>query len=125
MMTRSIYTGLLAVVLTACGTAAAKQVAGDSASGDAKLARTERTLYSGPSLHDGTRIEATTDKAFSSRTNKAGETITATVGGAVKDAAVTVVIPSGSTVTLSIETLDPGNDQIRPEGRLSLVVKSI
>jgi len=116
-MTKSIYTGLLAVALTACGSAAAKESASDSATGDLKPPRAEGAVVrstSGRSLADGTRIEATIDKAFSSRTDKAGQTITATVGNAVKDARGNVIIPSGSIVALTIETLDPGNDQIRP-----------
>jgi hypothetical protein len=35
------------------------------------------------------------------------------------------VIPAGSTVTLEIVQLEPGSDQIRPEGRLSLAVRSV
>ena len=127
-MTRSIYAGLLAVVLTACGAAAAKESVSDSASGDLKPSRPERTIAhstSGLSLPHGTRVEARIDRGFSSRTDKAGETITATVSNDVKNALGAVVIPSGSTVTLTIETLDPGNDQIRPSGRLALVVNSV
>ncbi len=128
-MMKLIYTGLLAVAVTACGSAAAKESPPDSATGDLKTSRAEhaivRSTSSSLSLANGTRVEATIDKEFSSRTDKAGQTITATVGNAVKDAHGVIVIPSGSTVTLTIETLDPGNDQIRPEGRLSLVVSSV
>jgi len=127
-MTRSIYTGLLALALTACGAAAAKESVSDSASGDLKPSRAGRAIAhstTGPSLRHGTRVEARIDKGFSSRINKAGETITATVSSDVKDALGAVVIPSGSTVTLTIVTLDPGNDQIRPDGRLALVVNSV
>lgn len=127
-MTRSIYTGLLTLALTACGAAAAKESVADSASGDTKTPRAEREKVhstSGPSLSDGTQVAATIDRAFSSRTDKAGQTITASVSADVTDARGIVVIPSGSTVTLTIATLDPGNDQIRPAGRLSLVVNSV
>jgi hypothetical protein len=127
-MTRSIYTGLLALALTACGAAAGKESVADSASGDTKTSRAERAKVhstSGPSLPDGTQVPATIDKAFSSRSDKAGQTITASVSGDVTDARGIVVIPSGSTVKLTIATLDPGNDQIRPEGRLALVVNSV
>ncbi|HTK54735.1 MAG TPA: hypothetical protein VL308_22740 [Gemmatimonadaceae bacterium] len=74
-MTRSIYTGLLALALTAFGAAAAKESVSDSATGDLKATRAERAIgrsTSGPSLPD-----------------------------------------------------DPGNDQIRPDGRLALVVNSV
>jgi hypothetical protein len=127
-MTRSIYTGLLALALMACGAAAAKESVSDSASGDPKASRADRASVrstSGSSLPDGTHVEASIDKGFSSRTEKAGERVTATVSSDVKNAFGTVVIPSGSTVTLTIETLDPGNDQIRPDGRLALVVNSV
>ncbi len=132
-MTRSIYTGLLALSLTACGAAAAKETVSDSAASETPAAREHAGdkgdavmhLTSSRSLAGGARVEATIEKAFSSRTNKAGETVHATVSGDVKDARGGVVIPSGSPVTLTIETLDPGNDQIRPEGRLALTVTSV
>jgi hypothetical protein len=127
-MMKSIYAGLLAVALTACGTAAAKESPSDSATGDLKTSSAERAVVRSTgslSLANGTRVEATIDKELSSRTDKAGQTITATVSNAVKDAHGAIVIPSGSTVTLTIETLDPGNDQIRPDGRLALVVSSV
>jgi len=127
-VTRSIYTGLLALALTAFGAAAAKESVSDSATGDLKATRAERAIgrsTSGPSLPDGTHVEASLDKGVSSRTDKAGERVTATVSSDVKNAFGTVVIPSGSTVTLTIEMLDPGNDQIRPDGRLALVVNSV
>ena len=79
----------------------------------------------GRSLASGTRVDATIQDALSSRTNKAGETLRATVSGDVRDARGDVVIPAGSTVTLTIEQLEPGSDQVRPEGRLSLVVSSV
>lgn len=86
---------------------------------------TDPSASSGHSLATGKRVEATIDEEFSSRTDKAGKTVAATVSADVKDARGRVVIPSGSPVALTIETLDPGNDQIRPEGRLSLVVNSV
>jgi hypothetical protein len=35
------------------------------------------------------------------------------------------VIPAGSTVKLTIDKLEPGSDQVRPEGRLELIVSSV
>ena len=35
------------------------------------------------------------------------------------------VIPSGSTVQMTIDKLEPGSEQIRPEGRLWLIVNSV
>jgi hypothetical protein len=128
-MTRSIYTGLLAVLLTACGTAAAKESMIDSAGGDAGVAGDKAPIVARNSdrrsLADGARVEATIEKTFSSRTSKAGETVLATVSSDVTDALGGVVIPSGSRVTLVIDTLDPGSDQIRPAGRLGLTVTSV
>jgi hypothetical protein len=70
-------------------------------------------------------VTATTQQGITSRTNKAGETVPAVVSENVTDARGHVVIPAGSTVTLSIAQLEPGSDQVRPEGRLSLVVSSV
>jgi hypothetical protein len=36
-----------------------------------------------------------------------------------------VVIPAGSSATLTIALLEPGSDQVNPEGRLSLAVSSV
>jgi hypothetical protein len=129
-MTRSIYLGLLSLALTACGEAAAKEGVGDSASGGAApKTKTESPVAartaSARSLSLGTRVDATIENGFTSRTDKAGQTVNATVRTDVKDGRGNVVIPSGSMVMLAIETLDPGNDQIRPEGRLALLVKSV
>lgn len=83
------------------------------------------TTASARTLPSGTRIDATTRTALSSRTNKSGERLSATVSGDVRDARGGVVIPSGSVVTLTIDKLEPGSAQIRPEGRLSLIVNSV
>ena len=73
----------------------------------------------------GTRVEAEIQDSLSSRVNKAGETLRATVTSDVKNVHDVVVIPAGSSVVLTIVQLDPGNDQIRPEGRLALAVNSV
>ena len=127
-MKRSMFAGLLAVLLTACSVSAVRESAIDSATGDTTAARAERGIArstEGPSVPDGTRVDATIENAFTSRTDKAGETVTAAVSSDVTDLLGNVVIPSGSIVTLTIETLDPGNDQTRPDGRLALVVNSV
>jgi len=129
-MTRSMSLGILVLAVAACGTAAAKEGVSDSTGGDAAPRPTTAstaiaTESSARLLAFGTRVDASIDNGFTSRTDKAGQTVTAAVRSDVKDARGNVVIPSGSTVTLTIETLDPGNDQIRPEGRLALVVNSV
>jgi hypothetical protein len=77
------------------------------------------------SLAGGTRIEASISDALSSRTNKSRETVRASVTRDVADDRGRVVIPAGSVVTLTIDKLEPGSDQVRPEGRLQLIVSSV
>jgi hypothetical protein len=128
-----MYLGFLMVGLVACGTSEAKDVAKDSVGAEVVGGDTARSSgRSLPrvsprehSLASGTRVEATTEKLITSRTNKAGETFTAAVSSDVKDSRGNIVMPSGSVVTLLIETLDPGNDQIRPDGRLAIAVQSV
>lgn len=116
-MLRSRFTGMLALVLAACAGGAAKDEAGaDAVSGDA---------FGSGELASGTRVAATIQTTISSRNDKAGETLKATVSREVTDAGGRVVIPAGSSVTLRIVQLEPGSDQVRPEGRLSLVVSSV
>jgi hypothetical protein len=51
--------------------------------------------------------------------------VRAVVSANVTDSRGRVVIPAGSNVLLSIVQLEPGSEQIRPEGRLVLAVKSV
>jgi hypothetical protein len=121
-MSRSLIVGLLVVAGVACSSSAAKEPpkegsdAGSVAGGETSDTRT---------LIGGTRVEATLQDSLSSRINKAGETVRATVTSDVKDARGVVVIPQGASVLLTVAQLDPGNDQIRPDGRLALVVNSV
>jgi hypothetical protein len=142
-MSRSLLTGMLALGFVACSGGAAKELPNQDATAsspsgsaagtpsgataDSRRGSVEgsRRGSSGRSLASGTRVDATIQDALSSRTNKVGETLRATVSGDVKDARGDVVIPAGSTVTLTIAQLEPGSDQVRPEGRLSLVVSSV
>lgn len=119
-MSKSYLLGLLAIGLVACGEGAAKEVPGGAgrATGGSNTPATR-------SLASGARVNATIQNALSSRTNKPGETFQAIVSGDVTNARGTVVIPAGSTVTLTINQIEPGSDQVRPEGRLSLVVSSV
>lgn len=122
-MMRSLFTGLLAVGLVACTGGAAKELPSQDAA--ATAATGTPGSRTGRSLESGTRVGATIQEALSSRTNKAGETLRATVSRDIRDASGGVVIPAGSTATLTIEQLEPGSDQVRPEGRFALAVSSV
>jgi hypothetical protein len=125
-MTRSLLSGLLALSVAACTGGAAKDATKDATKeGAAAGNRSGGSVTAEHSLASGTRVDATIQAGLSSRTNKPGETLRATVSGDVKDAGGRVVIPAGSIVTLTIDKLEPGSDQVRPEGRLSLIVNSV
>jgi len=121
-MLRSLYAGAVLLGLAACANGAAKDAPADTAGASAGYASTKGA---GRALVSGTHVAATLQSALSSRTNKAGETVQALVSANVMDANGRVVIPAGSNVTLRVEQLEPGNDQVRPEGRLSLEVTSV
>ena len=125
-MRPSHFTGMLALALAACTGGAAKDAGTNAAD-----AAAEANVISGGGgtagrdLANGTRVTATIQQGVTSRTNKAGETMLAIVSQNVTDAKGRVVIPAGSNVTLRIDQLEPGSDQVRPEGRLSLAVASV
>jgi len=120
-MTRSRFTGMLVLALAACTGGAANEVSKDGAGAETP----DGVARAGRALASGTRVGATIQEGVSSRTNKAGETMRAIVSQDVTDTRGRVVIPAGSDVTLRIAQLEPGSSQIRPEGRLSLVVTSV
>ena len=76
-------------------------------------------------LGSGATIEATTERGISSRTDKAGETFTASVSRPVKDGDGLVVIPAGSTLHLTIAELQPANDKSAADGRISVVLSAV
>lgn len=123
-MSKSIIAGMFALGLAACSGSDAKEVPAGTGNGagtgtGARPAATTRTLTS------GTQIAISIQDALSSRTNKSGETVRATVTGNVSDSRGNVVIPSGSTVTMTIDKLEPASQQVGPEGRLMIDVKSV
>lgn len=118
-MLKTLVIGSLSLILASCGGGTG------AGSGDTSAAAASAGSSSGRSLASGTRIEATIENALSSRVNKSGETVRATVSSAVADDQGRVVIPAGSVVTLVIDKLEPGSDQTRPEGRLMLDVRSV
>ncbi|MEO8226610.1 MAG: hypothetical protein ABI637_04215 [Gemmatimonadota bacterium] len=83
------------------------------------------TSRSGASLSAGTVVTARLDHQISSATNKAGETVRATVGTAVRDGSGRVVIPAGSVVTLSIVKLHESENKSDNNGTLVLDVSSV
>lgn len=118
-MSKSYLTGMLALGLVACTSGDAKDAPKGSDVAARRSAPAERSVAS------GTRVGAVLASGLSSRINKSGETLRASVSADVTDGRGRVVIPAGSTVTLTIDKLEPGSEQIRPEGRLWLVVNSV
>lgn len=87
----------------------------------ASIARSAGSLR----LDSGTRIEATTDRTISSRSDKAGATFSASVVADAKDSRGRVVIPAGSTLNLTITELKPATDKSKADGRITVVVNSV
>jgi hypothetical protein len=103
---------------------------GDRADGAGGTSNGSRTSSgdrsaSGLSLAAGTTITATTNSRIWSATNKAGETLTATVSSSVKDGSGRVVIPAGSTVHLRITALHESENKSDETGTLALAVQSV
>lgn len=107
-MKRFLLVGFVVVGLAACAQGASP--------GTADRSRTVGT---------GTEIEATTDRTISSRSDKAGETFTATVSSDVTDERGRVVIPVGSTLTLSITELQSATDKGKADGRIKVRVTAV
>jgi len=76
-------------------------------------------------LAAGTTIHATARDTITSRHNKAGETLTATVPADVKNAKGQVVIPAGSTLRLTIVELAPAENKGQKDGKLVLRPESV
>ncbi len=77
------------------------------------------------SLSTGTVVETRSTRALTSRSNKAGETFTATVDQAVTSSSGTVVIPAGSEVTFSIVALKPAENKSQKDGTITLRATSV
>jgi hypothetical protein len=73
-----------------------------------------------PTLAAGTSISATTDAEITSKTNKVGDEVTATVATAVKNASGQVVIPAGSKVILKVTAIKPSDSKSDTTGTLTL-----
>jgi hypothetical protein len=79
----------------------------------------------GRSLAAGTTIQTNTTTQISSRNNKAGETLTATVSSDVTDSRGRVVIPAGSVVRLSITEIEPAENKGQADGKIVLMPSTI
>ena len=112
--TAIVRNAILVAGLAACSSGAMKDTAAYG-----------RTARVGDSLARVTRVDATIQDSLSSRTNKAGDTLRAIVSHDISDSLGAVVIPAGSNVTLRIGAIEPGNGQVRPEGRLALLVSAV
>jgi hypothetical protein len=73
-----------------------------------------------PTLAAGTSITAATDAEITSKTNKPGDEVTATVGADIKDAGGRVVIPKGSKVILKVTAIKPSDSKSDTTGTLTL-----
>jgi hypothetical protein len=76
-------------------------------------------------LAAGTTVATTMDREISSRTDKAGSTVTGTVASDVMDAAGRVVIPAGSRVTLTIAEIHESENKGDKTGKLTLTPTAV
>jgi hypothetical protein len=76
-------------------------------------------------LAAGSLIEGTLDRTISSKTNKVGDRVTVRVANDVKNASGLVVVPAGSTVELTVTSIEPAKDKSQAAGKLTLAVTGI
>jgi hypothetical protein len=129
-----MWIALALVGLAACGRGNKDLALVDSAArnlelvpGDGGRALNDRPRSTTPTtrtLATGSRIDATWGSAITSRSNKAGETVTISVDANVLDLNGRVVIPAGSTLDLLIMRLAPATNRNQSDGQLALSVTS-
>jgi len=134
-MTRTMLVGLALLGVLACGQRKQDVAGSDSGGRNLELAPTsgggrldDRPVIHSPStrtLATGATIDATMGQTITSRTNKAGETVTTTVDADVKDVRGRVVIPAGSTVELTITEIQPAKNKSQADGTLTLQVTGV
>jgi hypothetical protein len=73
----------------------------------------------------GTHISATMNDSISTRKNKVGDVIKATVATDVKDDQGRVVIPAGSTVSIKITALEVSENKSDKTGTLTLATQDV
>jgi len=117
-MSKTLLARMLVLGLVACSPASGKEEASSTARAVSNRPA-QRTLVS------GTLIDAKIQDSLSSRHNKAGETLRATVSADVKDAYGQVAIPAGSTVGLRIAQLEPATNKSQADGKIALEVTSV
>ena len=76
-------------------------------------------------LASGATLSATADREISSKTDKPGQTFTATVANDVTDASGTVVIPAGSKVNLTVTEIHESENKGDKTGKLTLTPNSV
>lgn len=76
-------------------------------------------------LAAGTVIQAAATDSISSRHNKPGESMTASVDSDIRDAKGRVVIPAGSVITFTIAELAPAENKSQKDGKLALTATSV
>ena len=76
-------------------------------------------------LAAGALVGTTVDREITSRTDKAGQTVVATVTTDVQDASGRVVIPAGSKVTLTIAEIHESENKGDKTGKLTLTPSSV
>jgi hypothetical protein len=77
------------------------------------------------SLAAGSRLSTTVDREISSKTDKPGASVTATVASDVKDASGRVVIPAGSKVTMTITEIHESENKGDKTGKLTLTPTAV
>jgi len=117
-MSKTLLATTLMLGLVACSPASAKDEAASTTKA-VSTAPAQRTLSS------GTSVEATIQDALSSRNNKAGETLRATVSADVKDKYGQVAIPAGSPVQLRVAQLEAATNKSQADGKIALEVTSM
>lgn len=83
------------------------------------------TAASGRTLGAGTTIDAATTTMVTSRHNKAGETLSATVSNDIKDSRGRVVVPAGSIVRMTITEIEPAENKSAKDGKIVLMPATI
>ncbi len=148
-MRRTLLTGLLVAALAGCGRDKDVALGRDStlAGSDSTYALNDRPAPSpapSPSpaapvsrpapappaprtlaLAAGTLIEGTLDRTISSKSSKVGDRFTVRVANEVRNGSGLVVVPAGSTVELTITSIEPARDKSQAFGKLTLAVTGI
>ena len=112
------------VVLLACTALACDSGSNRSERNEASAAVAAVPAGASRTLQPGTIVKASIQDAVSSRTNTAGQHVTAIVSQNVMDGA-TVLIPGGAAVVLTIVRLTPAHRLEDADGVIALQVRSL